>query len=266
MAQLIASRLRKEIAGDALFDGVSFKVERRDRLALSGPNGAGKTTLLRMLTGETRLDGGELAFEKGTRVALHDQRPPLERGLTLREYVLGGARDLVAAEEDLRRLESAMAEGDHGAETLAAYSAAQARLEHAGGYGWRDHATSVVRGLGFADEDFDRSLRTFSGGELTRASLARALAGDPDLLLLDEPTTGLAPQIVDSLIEQICVIERSGTGVLWVIEEHPSQILPLCGRVFLMDSGQIRHEATGPELLADPGFAEMFLGARVPQG
>ena len=83
MAVLIASRLRKEIAGDALFDGVSFKVERRDRLALAGPNGAGKTTLLRMLMGETRLDGGELAFEKGTRVALHDQRPPLERGLSL---------------------------------------------------------------------------------------------------------------------------------------------------------------------------------------
>ena len=141
MAVLIASRLRKEIAGDALFDGVSFKVERRDRLALAGPNGAGKTTLLRMLMGETRLDGGELAFEKGTRVALHDQRPPLERGLTLREYVLDGASDLVAAEEELRRLESAMAAGDHGADTLSAYSAAQARLEHAGGYGWRDHAT-----------------------------------------------------------------------------------------------------------------------------
>src|SRR6188472_2806389 len=168
MAVLIASRLRKEIGGDPLFDGVSFKVERRDRLALAGPNGAGKTTLLRMLMGETRLDGGELAFEKGTRVALHDQRPPLDRGLSLREYVLDGARDLVAAEQELSRLESAMATGDHGADTLAAYAAAQARLEHAGGYGWRDHANAVVRGLGFADADLDRRLDTFSGGELTR--------------------------------------------------------------------------------------------------
>ena len=85
---LIASNLRKEFAGDPLFDGVSFKVERKDRVALSGPNGAGKTTLLRALVGETSLQGGELALQKGTRVALHDQRPPLERGLTLREYVL----------------------------------------------------------------------------------------------------------------------------------------------------------------------------------
>src|SRR5829696_44576 len=88
MAVVIASALRKELGGDPLFDSVSFTVERRDRVALSGPNGAGKTTLLRILAGETELHGGELAFEKGARVALHDQRPPLERELTLREYVL----------------------------------------------------------------------------------------------------------------------------------------------------------------------------------
>src|SRR5436309_10285922 len=111
MAVVIANNLRKEIAGSLLFDGVSFKVERGDRLSLSGPNGAGKTTLLRMLAGETEVHGGELAFAKGTRIALHDQRPPLERDLTLREYMQSGARDLVAAEEDLRRLEAAMAGG-----------------------------------------------------------------------------------------------------------------------------------------------------------
>src|SRR5436853_6645720 len=192
MAVVIASNLRKELSGSVLFDGVSFSVERRDRVALSGPNGAGKTTLLRMLAGETERHGGELAFQKGTRVALHDQRPPLERDVTLREYVISGAADLIALEEELARLEQAMAGGAHDQATLNAYSAAQARLEHAGGYGWRDHAASVLRGLGFADEDLDRPLRTFSGGELTRASLARALGGDPDLLLLDEPTNHLA--------------------------------------------------------------------------
>src|SRR6185312_14241989 len=103
-----------------------------------------------------------------------DQRPPLERGLTLREYVLSGAADLLALEQELRRLEKAMAAGDHGDTTLRRYAEAQAKLEHAGGYGWRDHATAVLRGLGFADEHLDRPLETFSGGELTRASLARA--------------------------------------------------------------------------------------------
>ncbi|MDX6485571.1 MAG: ATP-binding cassette, subfamily er 3, partial [Gaiellaceae bacterium] len=191
MAVVIASNIRKELSGAVLFDGISFSVERRDRVALSGPNGAGKTTLLRILAGETEKHGGELAFQKGTRVALHDQRPPLERDLSLREYVISGAGDLVALEEELASLEQAMAGGAHDQTTMNRYSEAQARLEHAGGYGWRDHATAVLRGLGFAEGDLDRPLRTFSGGELTRASLARALGGDPDLLLLDEPTNHL---------------------------------------------------------------------------
>ncbi|MGE5690993.1 MAG: ribosomal protection-like ABC-F family protein [Pseudomonadota bacterium] len=191
MAVVIASNLRKELGGSVLFDGVSFKVERRDRVALAGPNGAGKTTLLRALAGETEIHGGELSFAKGTRTALHDQRPPLERRQTLREYVLSGAADLVALETELRALEEAMAGGDHGAATLRRYADAQARLEHAGGYAWRERQTAVLRGLGFRDEHLDRPLQTFSGGELTRASLARALGGDPDLLLLDEPTNHL---------------------------------------------------------------------------
>jgi ATP-binding cassette subfamily F protein 3 len=208
VAVVIASNLRKELAGSVLFDGVSFSVARRDRVALSGPNGAGKTTLLRILAGETERHGGELAFEKDTRVALHDQRPPLDRELTLREYVLSGARDLVALEHELARLEQAMAGGAHDQATLNRYAEAQARLEHAGGYGWRDHATSVLRGLGFADEHLDRLLRTFSGGELTRASLARALGGDPDLLL-DEPTNHLDVASLEWLERELASLDAA---------------------------------------------------------
>src|SRR3954469_1717634 len=112
MAVCIGSDLGKDIAGEPLFRGVSFKVERRERLTLSGRNGSGKTTLLRMIAGETGVDSGELSFAKGTRVALHDQRPPRERNLTLRDYVLGGCGDLVAFEAELARLEHAMADGD----------------------------------------------------------------------------------------------------------------------------------------------------------
>jgi ATP-binding cassette, subfamily F, member 3 len=230
MAVVIASNLRKEIAGEPLFDGVSFKVERSDRLALAGPNGAGKTTLLRILTGETPADGGRVALEKGTRVALHDQRPPLERKLTLREYVLGGARDLAAAEEELRRLERAMEGGAHDARTLAAYARAQARLEHAGGYAWRDRAAASARGLGFVDADLDRPLQTFSGGELTRASLARALAGDPDLLLLDEPTNHLDVGSIEWLEEELASLDAAVMLVAhdrWFLEAVTKAVLEL---------------------------------------
>ncbi|HEY7207311.1 MAG TPA: ABC-F family ATP-binding cassette domain-containing protein [Gaiellaceae bacterium] len=232
MAVVIASGLRKELAGTLLFDGVSFKAERRDRVALSGPNGAGKTTLLRMLAGQTEIHGGELVLEKGTRVALHDQRPPLEQELTLREYVLAGASDLVAAEGELRRLEQAMAGGAHDSGTLNAYSAAQARLEHAGGYAWREHANSVVRGLGFADSDLDRPLRTFSGGELTRASLARALGGGPDLLLLDEPTNHLDVASLEWLEQELASIDAAVILVAhdrWFLEATTTAVLELAG-------------------------------------
>ncbi len=151
MAVLIASALRKELSGDVLFDGVSFKVERRDRLALAGPNGAGKTTLLRALTGEVSLEGGELAWEKGTRIALHDQRPPAESDRPLRDYVLRALPTSRPSRRSCARSSVRWPTATTTAATLSRYSAAQARLEHAGGYDWRDRAAAVVRGLGFTD-------------------------------------------------------------------------------------------------------------------
>jgi ATP-binding cassette subfamily F protein 3 len=230
VAVLIASNLRKELAGSVLFDGVSFKVERRDRMALAGPNGAGKTTLLRALTGEVSLEGGELAWEKGARVALHDQRPPATSTRPLREYVLAGTADLVALEAELRSLEAEMAGGAHDARTMSRYAAAQGRLEHAGGYDWRDRAASVVRGLGFSESDLDRPLSTFSGGELTRASLARALASQPDLLLLDEPTNHLDIETLEWLEGMLATIDAGVILVAhdrWFLEAVTTAVLEL---------------------------------------
>jgi ATP-binding cassette subfamily F protein 3 len=230
MAVLIASELRKEFSGDPLFENVSFTVGRKDRLSLAGANGAGKTTLLRALADQTSIQGGKLAFAKGTRVALHDQRPPLDFDVTLREYALSGARDLLDLETELRRLERAMADGAHDDVTMRRYSEAQAQLEHAGGWAWRDRAAASVRGLGFADEELDRPLGTFSGGELTRASLARALAGSPDLLLLDEPTNHLDVQNLEWLERELETIDAAVILVAhdrWFLEAVTTSVLEL---------------------------------------
>jgi ATP-binding cassette subfamily F protein 3 len=229
MAVLIASDLGKDIAGEPLLRGVSFKLERRERMTLSGRNGAGKTTLLRMLAGEASVDSGELVLAKGAKVALHDQRPPRERGLSLREYVLSGAPELVAIERELVTLEQAMADGAHDEATLNRYAGAQGRLEHAGGYNWRERALSTLHGLGFGD-DADLELLTFSGGELTRASLGRALAGDPDLLLLDEPTNHLDIASLEWLEQHLVGLDAAVVLVAhdrWFLEAVGTAVLEL---------------------------------------
>ncbi len=232
MAVMIASKLRKDIGGVTLFDNVSFKAARRDRIALSGPNGAGKTTMLRALAGQIGIDGGDLMVSKGSRVMLHDQRPPRDRGVSLEDYVVSGATELVAAENELRRLEQAMANGQYDEATLNAYSDAQHAHEHAGGYTWREYAASVMRGLGFVEEQFARDLSTFSGGELTRASLARALAAKPDLLLLDEPTNHLDLATLEWLENEIKSIDAAVILVAhdrWFLEAVTNAVLEIGG-------------------------------------
>jgi ATP-binding cassette subfamily F protein 3 len=233
MAVVIASDLGKDIAGEPLLRGISFKLERRDRMTLSGRNGAGKTTLLRMLAGEASIDSGELVLSKGAKVKLHDQRPPRDRDISLRDYILSGAAELVAIESELAALEDAMAQGAHDEGTLGRYAEAQAALEHAGGYAWRDRALATLHGLGFRDDtDLDRSLDTFSGGELTRASLGRALAGTPDLLLLDEPTNHLDIESLEWLEAHLNALDAAIVLVAhdrWFLESVGTSVLELEG-------------------------------------
>jgi ATP-binding cassette subfamily F protein 3 len=190
MAIATASNLEVHVGGRRLFSDVSFKLEPGERMTLAGRNGAGKSTLLRVLAGELKPDSGRISMEKGASVALHDQRPPADGSASLGDYVFSGRADMIEMEAELERLEARMA-ADADDDAMRAYASAQQRFDHGGGYRWRDEVLAVLRGLGFTPDQAERPLSSFSGGELTRASLVRAVASRPDLLLLDEPTNHL---------------------------------------------------------------------------
>src|SRR6476646_5151561 len=133
-----------------------------------------------------------------------------------------------------------MEEGAHDAATMRRYSEAVARLEHAGGWDWRSRTAAVVRGLGFTADDLDRAQTTFSGGELTRASLGRALAGDPDLLLLDEPTNHLDVANLEWLETTLASLDAGVILVAhdrWFLEAVTTAVLELEGGRSLFFAG-----------------------------
>jgi len=260
MALLIASDLHKDMAGKPLLRGVSFKLERRERMTIAGRNGAGKTTLLRMLAGETSIDRGELSVAKGVRIALHDQRPPRERDVALRDYLLSGCAEELQIEAELAKLEANMAAGASDEATFARYARAQGRLEARGGYLWRNRATAMAHGLGFRDADLDRDLDTFSGGQLTRASLARALATGADVLLLDEPTNHLDIESLEWLEQTLVDLDAA-----IVLVAHDRWFLEAVGTAVLeLEAGRSRFFAgTWHQWRREQAAREMALGKAI---
>jgi ATP-binding cassette subfamily F protein 3 len=248
VATLHVTGLHKAYGANEIFSDLSFRLTPGERLCLVGRNGAGKTTLLRILAGEIGADTGEVSHPRTFRVALHDQRPPRTAGKTLQSYVAEGLADVQAAEARLATLEQRMVEGDHTAATMEAYAAAQAALDAAGGYAWRSRLESILRGLGFGNADLERALDTFSGGELTRASLARALASQPDLLLLDEPTNHLDLVSLEWLERELASLDASVLLVShdrWFLEKVATGVLEIergRSKVYAMGYSAYRRE------------------------
>ena len=176
MPVITASGLTKRIGARTLFADLSFKLDRGERMTLAGPQRQRQDDPAADARRRGRRPTAAASRSaKGVRVALHDQRPP--RGdATLRDYVAGGLAWIVEIEARARRARAADGRGRSDQATLDAYADAQARLEHAGGYRWRDGIGVALRGLGFDDAELDRPLATLLGRRAD-PGLARPGAG-----------------------------------------------------------------------------------------
>ena len=191
MSLITASSLSKSFGADDLFAGVSFSVAKGARMALVGPNGIGKTTLLRILIGVEEASGGQVTRTRGLRIGYLSQEADFELHGVLWDVCLEPFAELIRMAGELEKLEAEMADPAKREQALGRYGAVQHEFDRRGGYVYQIRIKQVLTGLGFAEPDFHMSLDHLSGGQRTRAHLARLLLSNPDLLLLDEPTNHL---------------------------------------------------------------------------
>jgi len=201
--------VRREIGTFVILDDVSAAVAHGERIGLVGINGAGKTTLLRLAAGTDTPDAGRVVRKAGLSIGMLSQEANLDAAFAgapdLRAAVRAGAADVEADERELARLEAAGAEGV----ASAAYAEVRHRFEARDGYGLDQRVEAALSGLGFEASDLGRPPVSLSGGEQTRAALARLLIADPDLLLLDEPTNHLDVTAIEWLEQALARRDRA---------------------------------------------------------
>ena len=191
MSLIIANNLTKSYGHVDIFSGLNFTIEHGSRLALVGPNGVGKTTLLRILIDEESPSEGRVTKAKKLRIGYLPQAKDFQSDSTVWDECLAVFADLRKMENEINTLAEQMADLTESSEIIERYGQIQADFELRGGYTYETRMRQVLSGLGFADSDFNMPIAHLSGGQRTRAYLAKLLLSEPDLLLLDEPTNHL---------------------------------------------------------------------------
>src|SRR5579859_3214365 len=190
MSLISVNNVTKHYGADQVLDSVSFRIERGDRVALVGANGSGKSTILRIIAGLDEPDAGAVSRTAGIQIAYLAQDPTFRDEHTLYDAMLEVFSDVIAAQERLRVLEGEMAGGRHDPTVMDEYGRLQHLVEHTG-YDYREQIERVLRGLDLPEETWSTPINDLSGGQRTRANLARILLRESDVLLLDEPTNHL---------------------------------------------------------------------------
>lgn len=227
--------ITKSFGSRTLFTDVTFKLEEHDRLALVGPNGAGKTTLLNIITGQEDADTGRVLFAKGAKVGYLEQEAIEMGDNPIFEEVLSAQHEIMRQEQKVRSLELSLGENPTE-QQLSAYGKARDIYESMGGYELESRVRAVLFGLGFGEDDMERSTTDFSGGWQMRIALAKLLTRNPEVLLLDEPTNHLD-------LESVCWLEgflRSYSGSVIVVSHDRAFLDNMVDRVAEIDLGHVQ--------------------------
>ncbi|HJF64730.1 MAG TPA: ATP-binding cassette domain-containing protein [Slackia equolifaciens] len=226
--------ISKSFGGRVLFSDASFRLEAHDRLALVGPNGAGKTTMLNIITGHEDADEGRIVFARGAQAGYLEQEAIEMEDRSVFEEVIASQSEILEAERRLSKLEEGL--GDNPTpQQLAACGRARDLYESMGGYVLESQVRSVLFGLGFKEEDMQRSTTEFSGGWQMRIALAKLLIRKPELLLLDEPTNHLDLESVKWLEGFL----RGYDGAVMVVSHDRAFMDNMVDRVAEIDAGHL---------------------------
>ena len=190
---LSCQNISKSFNEKTILKDVSFHIEDYDKAAIVGINGAGKTTLLRIIIGEESMDTGIITLAKGKTLGYLAQNQNVNSENTIYDELLSVKEDVIALEKQIRETEIAMKAADESTldQLMETYTKLTHAFELANGYAYKSELTGVLKGLGFTEEEFNKSISTLSGGQKTRVALSKLLLLKPDLIILDEPTNHL---------------------------------------------------------------------------
>jgi ATP-binding cassette, subfamily F, member 3 len=195
---LSVANVRKLFGVDIILDGVTFRIENREKAALVGRNGTGKTTLLKIITGQLEPDGGSSNLQRGAKVSYLRQENPVTSGRTVLQEVQSGLEHLLEIKTRLDELTEIL-ENNPTQDDLDEFALLHEHFNDQEGYSAERDVNTILTRMGFEEDDYSKIVDSLSGGEKTRLALARLLLEEPDLLILDEPTNHLDLQATEWL-------------------------------------------------------------------
>lgn len=191
MIVLSGNDISVSFGGETLFHDVNFRLEENGRAGLVGVNGCGKTTLMHVINGRQEAETGGISKAAGIKLGCMEQYVIRDDNITLYDEVLEIFRPLIDAENELADIAVAIDTGDHSEQTLSRQMQLQKRFEREGGLTYKSMTCSALVGLGFSEDDFNKPISVMSGGQKSKAQLAKLLLSGSNILLLDEPTNHL---------------------------------------------------------------------------